>query len=245
MRIFVEDVKSLLSIMKTNSEKLLNEIYVYSDDPNIKKKVLQILRIESSQAKGKFDYYKFVSKDELRPILTGVYHDSGFKVATDAFILVAIKDEYDESELEGKVLKKDGTILKTDGVYTKYPNWRVVIPDLTASAREKETEAVKIDFAKWDEIMTTWKAEKKVGEEKRAVRVGKAYYSIEKFNLLVLALKRFGVDEFINTWTVRGVAKGTEIVEEDNPGPGFVRTSDGSVALLMPFRVDAEEYYVL
>lgn len=230
--------------MKTNSEKLLNEIYVYSDDPNIKKKVLQILRIEQSQAKGKFDYYKFVSKDEVRPVLTGVYHDNGFKVATDAFILVAIKDEYDD-ELECKVLKKDGTLLTTDAVYTKYPNWRAVIPDLTASAREKKTEAVKINFAKWNEIMATWKAEKKVGEEKRAVRVGKAYYSVEKFNLLVLALKKLGVSEFINTWTVRGIAKGTEIVEEDMPGAGFVRTSDGSVALLMPFRVDAEEYYVL
>ena len=231
--------------MKTNSEKLLNEIYVMTEDQKIKDKVLQILRIEQSQAKGKFDYYKFVSKDELRPVLTGVYHDNGFKVATDAFILVAVKDEYDESELAGKVLRKDGTILKTDGVYTKYPNWRVVIPDLTTSAREKKTETVKINFTKWDEIMATWKAEKKVGEEKRAVKVGNAYYSVEKFNLLVLALKKLGVSEFINTWTVRGVAKGAEIVEKDNPGPGFVRTSDGSVALLMPFRVDTEEYYVL
>lgn len=225
--------------MKTNSEKLLNEIYVMTDDQKIKDKVLQILRIEQSQAKGKFDYFKYVSKDELRPIMVGVYHDNGFKVATDAFILVAIKDEYDESELEGKVLKKDGTIL-TDG---KYPNWRAVIPDLTIG--EKKSESVKVNFTKWDEIMTIWKAEKKVGEEKKAVRVGKAYYSVEKFNLLVLALKRLGVDEFINTWTVRGIAKGIEIVEKDGPNAGFARTSDGSVALLMPFRVDPEEYYVL
>lgn len=245
MRISVGDVRSLLSIMKTNSEKLLNEIYVMTEDQKIKDKVLQILRIEQSQAKGKFDYYKFVSKDELRPVLTGVYHDNGFKVASDCHILVAIKDDYDISELEGKVLKKDGTILKTDGVYTKYPNWRAVIPELNNGKYQKKSETVKINFTKWDEIMTTWKAEKKVGEEKRAVKVGNAYYSVEQFNLLVLALKRLGVDEFINTWTIRGVAKGTEIVEEDMPGAGFVRTSDGSVALLMPFRVDAEECYVL
>ena len=238
MRISVGDVRSLLSIMKTNSEKLLNEIYVMTEDQKIKDKVLQILRIEQSQAKGKFDYYKFVSKDKIRPIMTGVFHDSGFKVASDCHILVAIKDEYDVSELEGKVVGKDGAFIEG-----KYPNWRAVIPDLTV--REKKTETVKINFTKWDEIMATWKAEKKVGDEKRAVKVGNAYYQVELFNLLILALKRLGVNEFINTWTVRGVAKGLEIVEEDMPRAGFVRTSDGSVALLMPFNVDAEEYYVL
>ena len=70
--------------MKTNSEKLLNEIYVYSDDPNIKKKVLQILRIEAPQPNGKFDYYKYVGKELSRPIMNGVFHDNGFKVASDA-----------------------------------------------------------------------------------------------------------------------------------------------------------------
>lgn len=225
--------------MKTNSEKLLNEIYAMTDDQRIKFKVLQILRIEQSQAKGKFDYYKFVSNDRLRATMTGVYHDNGFKVASDAIILVAIKDDYNVSELEGKVLKKDGTIL-TDA---KYPNWRAVIPDLTVG--KMKSESVKIDFTKWDEIMATYKTEKKVGDEKKAVKVGNAYYNIEKFNLLVLALKKLGVNEFINTWTVRGIARGLEIVEEDIPRSGFTQTSDGSVALLMPYTTCSEEYYVL
>lgn len=221
--------------MKTNSEKLLNEIYVLTDDQNIKNKVLQILRIEQSQAKGKFDYYKFVDKDGRRPVMTGVYHDNGFKVASDGHILVAFKDDYDVGELEGKVLRKDGTIL-TDG---KYPNWRAVIPDLTIKDRKSET--IKINFTKWDEIMATWKVEKKVGEEKRAVRVGNAYYKVELFNLLVLALKKLGTDEFVNTWTVGSVKNGVE----DMPGSGFARTSDGSIALLAPYKVHDEECYVL
>lgn len=217
--------------MKTNSEKLLNEIYVMTEDQKIKDKVLQILRIEASQAKGKFDYFKYVSKEEVKQVLTGVYHDNGFKVATDSFILIAFKDEYDMGELEGKVLKKDGTIL-TD---VKYPNWRIVIPDLTV--RDKKSETVQIDFTKWDEIMAMWKAEKKVGEEKKAVKVGSAYYNVERFNLLVLALKKLGVSEFVNTWS--------HTVDEAVPGVGFYKANDGSVALLMPCIVDAEEYYVL
>lgn len=224
--------------MKTNSEKLLNEIYVMTDDQKIKDKVLQILRIEQSQAKGKFDYYKFVSKDPWKLIMSGVYHDDGFKVASDAHILVAIKDEYDRGELDGKVVGKDGAFIEG-----KYPNWRAVIPDLTVG--KMKSESVKIDFTKWDEIMATYKTEKKVGDEKTAVKVGNAYYNIEKFNLLVLALKELGVNEFINTWTVRGIARGLEIVEEDIPRSGFTQSSDGSVALLMPYPTCSEEYYVL
>jgi hypothetical protein len=223
--------------MKKESEKLLNEIYVTTDDQEIKDKVLQILRIEQSQAKGKFDYYKYVCKDELRPLMTGVYHDNGFKVASDCHILVAIKDDYDESELGGRVLKKDGTIL-TDGIY---PNWRAVIPELSNGKYQKKSETVKINFTKWDEIMATWKAEKKVGDEKKAVKVGNAYYKVELFNLLVLALKKLGVDEFINTWNLRC----GHTVDEARPAAGFIRTSDGSVALLMPFRVENDEYYEL
>lgn len=222
------DVRSLLSIMKTNNEKLLKEIYVMTEDQKIKDKVLQILRIEQSQAKGKFDYYKFVSKDELRQVLTGVYHDYGFKVATDAFILVAIKDEYDESELEGKVVGKDGAFI--DG---KYPNWRSVIPDFTSNKHGYRTETVKIDFDKWMKFMQMYKADKKLNQEKMWVKVGSQYYNVILFNLLTIAMRRLGVNEITNSWTQYG------------PTAGVCNGSDGSIALLMPtFRRDIKEYYV-
>lgn len=215
--------------MKTNSEKLLNEIYVMTDDQKIKDKVLQILRIEQSQAKGKFDYYKFVSKDELRPVLTGVYHDNGFKVASDAFILVAIKDDYDVCELEGKVLKKDGTIL-TD---VKYPNWRAVIPDLTSEKHGYRTEVVKIDFDKWMTFMQIYKADKKLNQEKMWVKVGEQIYKVDLFNLFTIAMRRLGVNEITNSWT------------QYDPTAGVCNGSDGSIALLMPtFRRNVEEFYV-
>ena len=112
---------------------------------------------KQSQAKGKFDYYKYVDKDGTRPVMTGVYHDDGFKVASDAHILVAFKDDYDVSELEGKVVGKDGAFI--DG---KYPNWRSVIPDFTSNKHGYRTETVKIDFNKWAEFMKVYKADKKL-----------------------------------------------------------------------------------
>ena len=223
-------------IMKPESIKKLNFIYQRSEDEIVKQTVLEILRIEENRVSGKFDYYKYVSKTPFREVMMGVYHDNGFKVASDCHILIAIKDEYDVSELEGRVLKKDGTLLKEEDGY-KYPNWESVIPDL----KNKKSEVVKIDFDKWAELYKGYKADKKVGAEKGGVKVGNAYYGVELFNLLVAALKRIGKDEFINVWNVDGGEK------ELKPAAGFIKADDGSVVLLMPKRFEEghDECYVL
>ena len=76
----------------------------------------------SAEPKGKFDIWKFVSKDKQRPAMGGVFHDKGFKVASDAHILVAIKDAYPK-ENEGKIIDKKKNVIKE----AKYPKWRDLI----------------------------------------------------------------------------------------------------------------------
>lgn len=217
--------------MKTNSEKLLNEIYVMTEDQKIKDKVLQILRIEQSQANGKFDYYKYVSKELARPIMTGVFHDNGFKVASDAHILIAFKDDYDVSELEGKVVGKDGAFIEG-----KYPQWRSVIPDFTSKKHDYRTETVKIDFDKWAEFMKTYKADKKLNQERIWVKIGEQIYKVDMFNLLTIAMKRIGTDEITNSLGQYGGKA------------GLCNGDDGSIALLMPAMrahdIDDDQFYV-
>ena len=217
--------------MKKETEKLLNEIYNMSESKEVQEKVKQILRIEAPQPNGKFDYYKYVSKDEIRPIMAGVFHYNGFKVASDCHILVAIKDEYDVSELEGKVVGKDGAFIEG-----KYPNWRSVVPDFTSEKHGYRTETVKIDFNKWSELMKVYKADKKVGEEKMWVKVGSQFYKMDLFNLLTIAMKRLGTDEITNSWTQYG------------PTAGVCNGDDGSIALLMPatraYDIDGDQFYV-
>lgn len=214
--------------MKTNSEKLLNEIYVMTDDQKIKDKVLQILRIEQSQAKGKFDYYKFVDKDGWRPIMTGVFHDNGFKVASEGHILVAIKEEYDRNELEDKILGKDGAFIEGN-----YPKWRSVIPDFTFQKHGYRTEVVKVDFDKWITFMQMYKADKKLNQEKMWVKIGEQIYKVDLFNLLTIAMRRIGASEITNTWTQYGSTA------------GVCNGRDGSIALLMPGTYGGgEEFYV-
>lgn len=74
---------------------------------------------------------EFVETDkkeaEIHPVLTGVYHDNGYVVGTNAHILLARKEYYNKS-LEGKITNKKGEVI--DG---KYPNWRAVVEGETTT----------------------------------------------------------------------------------------------------------------
>ena len=74
---------------------------------------------------------EFVETDkkeaEIHPVLTGVYHDNGYVVGTNAHTLLARKEDYNKS-LEGKITNKKGEII--DG---KYPNWRAVVEGETTT----------------------------------------------------------------------------------------------------------------
>ena len=114
--------------MKAESMKHLQKMYAMcNEDMGYFKELIEaIIRIESEpKTKSKFKIWDYVSDDDLRPAMCRVFHDSGFKVASDGHILIALKEEYD-SELEGKLLQKDGTIATQ---HTNYPKWRDVIPN--------------------------------------------------------------------------------------------------------------------
>lgn len=87
----------------------------------------QVPKGESGAPKiKKVNPFDFVDKDKhtQRPIFKGVYHDKGMLVATDAAVLVAIKDNYPE-ELERAVTFKDGHVTAD----VKFPDWRSVFTD--------------------------------------------------------------------------------------------------------------------
>lgn len=68
-------------------------------------------------------YKHVVSKDGIRPSMTGVYHVDGKKVATDAHILVELSNQTYPEWVEGLIIDKNG--VKIDA---KFPNYDVVIP---------------------------------------------------------------------------------------------------------------------
>lgn len=93
---------------------------------------------------AKLNFYDFISTDQARYFLTGIYHKDGLKVMTDSRILLAVKENYDPS-LEGVILAKD--MSKING---QYPNWKKVVPDMsnykeiTFNLTEKKYKDIKV-----------------------------------------------------------------------------------------------------
>ena len=110
--------------MKTESISIIASILQKEDvEKHIKDQLMQVLRIENEESASKirkFSLWDCVDKSGIRPVMSCIFHDGGFKVASEGHYLVAVKDEYPET-FEGKCLRKDGEF--TDGVYL---NWKSV-----------------------------------------------------------------------------------------------------------------------
>lgn len=136
--------------------KHLQKMYERCTDDMVyfKERIEAIIRLESeSTTKSKFKIWDYVGSDTIRLAMCCVFHDSGFKVASDSHILIALKEEY-APELEGRLMKKDGVLLNED---TKYPKWRNVIPNPEMT----KMRTVVLDFAKIREIEKDFKAKVK------------------------------------------------------------------------------------
>lgn len=142
--------------MKAESMKHLQKMYERCTDDMVyfKELIEAIIRLESeSTTKSKFKIWDYVGSDTIRLAMCCVFHDSGFKVASDSHILIALKEEY-APEMEGRLMKKDGILLDED---TKYPKWRDVIPNPELNGMIP----VVLDFAKIREIEKDFKAKVK------------------------------------------------------------------------------------
>lgn len=72
----------------------------------------------------KFKLHDVCSTDTYRENMAGVYHDpDGWRVATDAHLLCAVKDDAIPAELSGKIISA-----KSGEIEGNFPNWRSVMP---------------------------------------------------------------------------------------------------------------------
>lgn len=113
-----------MSNMRTESISIIASILQSEDvERKIKDQLMQVLRIENEESASKqrkFSLWGCVDKSGIRPVMSCIFHDNGYKVASEGHYLVAVKDEYPKI-FEGKCLRKDGEFV--DGVY---PNWKSV-----------------------------------------------------------------------------------------------------------------------
>lgn len=216
--------------MKQTSIEKLSEIYNGLKDlgiPRLLDLIKEVIRAETQVAvKGsKFNFYDYTgSEKDFRIVLSGVFHEEGWRVACDSHIMVALKEEY-ATELEGKIVEKDGSFVEG-----KYPKWRSVVPDKT-KMRPFEVDTQK--FYDWvSERRTEWKTETGKGKKwdyQWAVRVGNAVLKAEYFDKVLTAMKEIGT---------------TTLYVQDSRRVVLAETEKGLV-ILMPIVEPREEWKVL
>lgn len=192
-------------------------------DGDVAKKLNEIILIETVNPSSKFNWYNYVDKEVTRPATRGIYHERGYKVATDSYILIAEFCDY-ANELEGKILSKDGTFIDR-----RFPNWQAVIP-----SDEKRVGSVKIDFDRWKQIYKQYTADKKLGCQYNYTKVGNRFYNVELFHKFVAWMKHIGATELFENSDSKSRIMATVVCNNNNVG------------LLMPiYRSDDNvKYYV-
>lgn len=205
-----------LSEVYNNLKNLYDGKQIAHDYKSLANLIQDVIRAEAiTKPKGsKFDIYNYVCKDDFRPMMCGVYHEDGWRIASDAHVLFAEKFEYPE-EFEGKSLLKDGHFIEQG----KYPKWRSVIPD------GKEYVPYEFDVQKFydwlEEKRAAWKTEYgkgiKFGYYWR-VCIGPALLKAELFDKLVTAMTQICA---------------TQLFVKDPRSAVYAKTDKG-VVLLMP-----------
>lgn len=205
----IKEMQDAIAVLTYTATDLSN---AKEDIKAVIEKLNAIMFMETPNVKGRFDLYDIASKDETRPVMCGIYHDNGFKVASDTHVLIAVKSEYDEA-LEHHIIGRDGR-----DILGKYPRWNVCLP-----TDNKETKTWEIDTAKVYDLLRAQKAEKKASGRRNAlyaaVRIGDAYFRAEWLANVCRFMDHYG----IKTFKTNGSRRAARV---DAP--------DGSVAIVMP-----------
>lgn len=197
--------------------ELLQSI-VEEDDKEIREQLMKQFVKENTPVLNRFSLYDYVSKDKiLRENLTGVYYDpEGFICATDAHILIAVKENF-SPKMEGKIIGKQGK-----EIVGKYPNiWDVI------SYYKCDRDSCPFPFDRVKELSKELKTKKKLKEvekdERYFLEIGAFAYGVDYLD----KLSRFLVKENITTISVPVNTSAT------SSSLMIAKSENGSVAALM------------
>ena len=156
------------------------------------------------------DLSKFAArKDFLRPQMCGVFHDNGFCVASNTYVVVAVRQDY-PADLEQKIIGRDGQEIKEGG---RYPRWRFVFPD------ENEGVGYTVDSAAVRDLVRQERADKKGLARVAYVKAGNVFFRASHMKSLCEFMDAYGVHE----------------LRVCGPGrPAYVVAPDGSRAAISP-----------
>lgn len=196
--------------------------------------------ITSKAKEPKVDMDGFTSKDEVRAVLNGVYHDAdGYAVATDGRILIADKTQYDAAN-NGKIIltHKLGERKKGDVEPGKYPNWKGVVNGFVAKNKATVTwDGIRNFLAgAEDALKARWNAEKAAGQTKESFAKwsGDAVVAIKMPNGEI-CVYNYGM---LRTFTDAAARLGAQDITYAQDKPIITNTENGT-AMLMPMMPNA------
>lgn len=202
----------------TKEEKdLVLKAIKLSSDKNVSEILKDLLLLSASKPSTKINLYdlclpeKSFGKDAIK----GIFHDNGYVVATDGFILAKLKDSYGDN-LEQRVIGRDGKIIED-----KFPNYKLVIPnhDLTDTT---------VNFKQVREAVKRLKIEKKADKyAKYFCKIGHLYFDASRMNNFANICEQSHINRF----------------QIFNRGYGSLLATgeDGSLVLLMPYKIDDDK----
>lgn len=163
----------------------------------IKKQLQEFMVDCQPKKKGKFNIWDYTANDPMRPVFEGVFHDkeNEVAVATDAYILVACKESFDESkvDVDGFYIGSDSKVVTYRAIdkYGKFldyrfPNWKAIIPPKDGYLQEH------ISLEDLDEYLKKCRVFVKLGcyGKKKPIllyKVGNVWLNAEKLRKFIVA----------------------------------------------------------
>lgn len=183
--------------MKAISEKKLIDVIqfleggVYSlpsdEQKDLISRLKDVLTCEMSATKvGRIDLQQYTSD-----VYPGVLHEDGRMVATNGYFMLSMTADY-SSDLEGKVIGKDGKDSSSQFRNGKFPRWQSIVPEV------KEWERRTIDFTRLSELFAEAKAHKKIYKKEHLARVtigGGVWLDLWQLDKVARAMQVAGVEE--------------------------------------------------
>ena len=199
--------------------------------------LLYLIHNDTKYKTKKFNVHNFCGNDKLRPMLMGVYHEEGYKVATNAITLVCHKETYD-TQYEGKTITKDGEILNVKYPNAEYVNYKGVVPKKEVRERmTKKTLDKKVlgdifaDYSKLKKVKVINKKNPFDCVVKVETKENPIYFNINEFEKIYSYMCE--TDNF-TLYVPNNIDKDGIISIVDNADAGF--------ALICAYRFDEDKY---
>lgn len=212
--------------MTSEQKQLIAQAYDAAKKGESNEQILkQLLNTMTATKSGKFNMWNYVAdpKHEIREKLFGIYHENGYRIATDCHVMVVEKCDYNE-DLEGKIMLKNGTF-----VNDTYPNYSAVIP-------KSSKDVISLDIAKVREQIKEHRIKEKaykslpkgttVDLDKIPQNGGIYLYEADMY------FNMHHFERFINAVEAKGLT--VYYNREDKTRPIVARNEQGDVCVCMP-----------